>query len=614
MYPPSHFASFRWLVRAFIAQNRKTMREMVISTLHDVSMDRGVRLVDVDACGGVGCLLHTLTTRSLRPQVTLLVLELLKKLTRRFSLDMVDRVVALDGPRVVGALLADEFGMADSPSAESVRGEIVSRSLLLLCRWAALSPSRLRDTFDDFWKVLLHSFGSADRGDEQERHLAYAFCGMCVLSIDHASKIVELCVELEGNMRAVCAGLDAYCRRFPCDRLPRAVVTAMMTLRGDTLVERALRVEGMSFVRAGGGMAGAAILRGAQSPDKTEHPELADFVATSVGVSGIFCADADAGARKRIVCELLEDDLLGDELCGRVCGVGDDGGGRVGGGRAAEVEASEPSLRKETSVDSIVLDTLCRDNDKTKMGVVGETRMPRGKRGLELISEAYQEKRPAKRVCRALDAEVDGGRDSDADSGRRQHCPDPFTIRIGGSTAVAVSNRRRLADLIGLVSLFEDDGSENLDLPGSLPGTVPDEDRFARACIEVLRFVTGDIDDVGIDDVGIDDVGIDDVGIEDNTDGDDPRQERALDRWIVADYLGVSCDRLHAALFRASTAQTIERLLLRFPHLAPTVARCAWQRYSECGMPGGLARGSPVSRLLIENVYDHLCDTLLVAL
>ena len=103
------------------------------------------------------------------------------------------------------------------------------------------------------------------------------------------------------------------------------------------------------------------------------------------------------------------------------------------------------------------------------------------------------------------------------------------------------------------------------------------------------------------------------------------------DCWIVADYLGVDCDPLYAALYRLSTAETIERLVLRFPHLAPTVARCTWRVFVEgCDVTEGvmehvqrartegdehqgrdyLKRASPVTGLLIEGVYDHLCETL----
>ncbi len=585
---------------------------MVISVLYDVSTDRVVRLADVDACGGVGCLLHTLATGSLRPQATMLALDLLKKLTRTFSLDMVDRVLALDGPRVVAGVLADGMERGCHLFSSGL-AEIVSRSLLLLCRWAALSPSRLQGAFDDFWKVLLRasrsldSFDASDSldpRDEQQRHLAYAFCGVCVLSTDDASKLAGLCVDLEENMRAVCTGLDAYRGRFPCDRLPRAVVTAMMTLRGDALVGRAFQVKGMSFLRAGGGMAGAAILRGARLPDETGCSGLADFVATSVGAAGVFHADADSDARKRIVCELLE-----EELCG-------DGGGDhtvVGGdftvteGSQSPPETDEPNLQKETSMDSIVLDTLCRDSASKSRPPVHhhEQQRPGGKRGLQLISEAYtaalsnrdthgktQENRPSKRARRVRDVDID----CDVADARR---PGPLTIRIGGSTAITVGDRRRLAELVGIVSLFEDDGSETLDLPDVLLGTVPDEDRFVRACAEVLRFLSrGDRATAASEDWRW-------------WENDD---HRTYDCWIVADYLGVSCDRLHAALYRASTAETIERLLLRFPHLAPTISRCAWQRYGECEVPGGLfGRGSPVARLLIEGVYDHLCETLLMS-
>ena len=596
------------------------MREMVISVLYDVSMDRRVRLADLDACGAVGCLLGTLSTGSLRPQATLLALELLKKLTRTFSLDMVDRVLARDGPRVVGGLVAaalrgdgdeDEdarvnavFSSLSSGQAEdtlSERDEVVSRSLLLLCRWAALSPSRLDGTFETFWEVLLYASraqgapslfnsrdpsGSSGSSVGQQRHLAYAFCGVCVLSIGDASKLARLCVELEDNMRAVCAGLDAYHDRFPCDRLPRAVVTAMMTLRGHALVGRALQVDGMSFLRASGEMAGATILRGAWSPDGGALQGLADFVATSVGAAGVFHADTDADTRKRIVCELLEDEMCGGVEFFQGCPTT-----RGCERRADEFETDDPDasyLRKETSMDSIVLDTLCRDSKGRTMGGEGETRKSGGKRGLELISEAYS---AAKRARRRPDNDGDDCGDDCGDDALRR---DPLTIRIGGSTAIAVEDRRRLADLVGVVSLFEDDGSEILDLPGALPGTVPDGDRFARACTEVLRFLNGR-----------------GAGTQVFTSTKD--QGDAFDCWIVADYLGVSCDRLHAALFGASTAETIERLLLRFLHLAPTVAKCAWRRYGECGprsVGRKLGRGSHVSSLLIERVYDHLCEIL----
>jgi hypothetical protein len=637
--PPTHFAPSRWSARFRIAQNPDVTREMVFSVLYDVSTGRGVRLADVDACGGVSCLLRTLATGSLRPQATLMALDLLKQLTRTFSLDMVDRVLALDGPRVVAGVLAawTEPGRHTSSSG---RSEIVSRSLLLLCRWAALSPSRLQDVFDDFWKVLLgasrpldslatsdslgslgsmdsmdsldssNSFDSLYPMDERQRHLAYAFCGVCVLSVGDASKLAGLCVELEENMCAVCRGLEAYRGRFPCDRLPRAVVTAMMTLHGDALVGRALQVEGMSFLRAGGEMAGAAILRGARSPDGAGRSGLADFVATSVGAAGVFHADTDADARKRIVCELLEDELCGD--CPAM----------------NAPSTSSPGLQKETSVDSIVLmDALLCGDSTSKSRTPSFPRMRSdlvlhhaqagrgdgigGKRGLQLISEAYarhtreaqREHRPLKRV-------------------RRVRQTKDLTIRIGRTAAIAVGDRGHLSNLVGVVSLFEDDGGETLDLPDALPGTVPDKDRFARACTEVLRFLTERAQRARADE---------DHHLTYDSVVDTDEDLLTYDCWIVADYLGVDCDPLYAALYRVSTAETIERLVLRFPHLAPTVARCTWRVFVEgCDVTEGvmehvqrarteggehqgrdcLKRASPVTGLLIEGVYDHLCETL----
>ena len=167
--------------------------------MHDIIEDREVCMEDVNGCDGVGCLLRVLarhgdadgdgdgdgveaepSTASERrldndnnndckelqiqlqqqQQAVLVALDVLKRLTRRFGLDLVDRVLERDGTAVVGSLLAlgVERAARDRGADRDVdtgSQEIVSRALLLLCRWAALSPTRLAvGAFDAFWGVL----------------------------------------------------------------------------------------------------------------------------------------------------------------------------------------------------------------------------------------------------------------------------------------------------------------------------------------------------------------------------------------------------------------------------------------------------------------------------
>jgi hypothetical protein len=90
-------------------------------------------------------------------QAVLVALDVLKRLTRRFGLDLLDRVLERDGTAVVGSLLAlgverAARGRGADRDVDTGSQEIVSRALLLLCRWAALSPTRLAvGAFDAFW-------------------------------------------------------------------------------------------------------------------------------------------------------------------------------------------------------------------------------------------------------------------------------------------------------------------------------------------------------------------------------------------------------------------------------------------------------------------------------
>ena len=138
---------------------------------------------------------------------------------------------------------------------------------------------------------------------------------------------------------------------------------------------------------------------------------------------------------------------------------------------------------------------------------------------------------------------------------------------------------------------------ETLDLPASLP-TVPDEGRFARACTAVLDQLDGRSGLFGDDD-------------------------HLLDCWIVADYLNVRSDALHAALYRASSPASIAWILDRFPHLAPVVARCAWRAMVDgCDATGvhrltalATSARSPSSaegrRMIVEGVYQEICTALI---
>ena len=619
--------------------------------LYDVSKDRGVRLADVDACDAVGCLLRTLATGTIQPQAALAALDLLKKLTRIFSMEMVDRVLTRDGPRILGSLLhvsmrkltratdtssaPDADGALERPTcvrdrtraALSVQSEIVSRALLLLCRWAALSPLRLQDAFEDFWKVLSDACHKICLGEERDRQLAYAFCGACVLSIRDASKLAERCLESSGNMRAVCDGIDAYYARFPSDRMPRMVVAAMMTRNDEALVRRALEVEGISFLKSCGGAAGSAILRGSNWMSAKNITGLAEFVVTSVGANNVFHADVDPAVRKLVVCELLEQAFAvsaqTEAQQGHACNENDiNDVGDVG-----DLSGEVPNLRKETSMDSIILDTLCTKSNAPRDA--GEAGKIAGKRGLDMIAEAYTASRAARPAKRARRNPFTCSSVSEVE--RSAVGRTALSVRIGAKTLV-FSDRRPLVDSVGIVSMFENDEGESIDLPACLP-TIPGEDRFAAACTKVLLFLSdngreleghaggkfaGDCcsdrfrkgDEDAAKATSCKGPGISDCQMSwhDRATYDEAYWGNTSDCWIVADYLHVDCDRLHAALYRASSAETIQQLLQRFPHMTAVIAKCAWQSYDKVSMHQlGSTR---ISSMIVDAVYDHLCEVL----
>ena len=713
---------------------------------------------DVNACDGIGRCLRVLSRRRRNAhahdsckerRASLAALDILKRLTRRFGLDVVDRVLARDGARVVGDLLAgaddhvsgtddhvsgtdddvsgtddnlvDEIGengdmegtadMEDTAACEREQQEIRSRALLLLCRWAALSPTRLQGSFGDFWGVL-----RAGENTHSRRHLAYAFCGVCVLSTVDIDWLLRLCLSSTADMRAVCAGLEAYHGRFPYDRMPRMVMEAMMAREGARLTRQAMEVGvgGLAFLQACGHVAGAAILRQQVGREVVIDSELAEFVVTSVGAAKVFDADADEGTRKQIVCALLEDAICGangeltEPFIPTRCApseqqwtrsTGSAGSGKDEMDKETEEQLTPPfppasppaspamtmlGLQKETSMDSIVLDTLCMKNSEREDACVTKPRQSLGaKRGLQMIMDAYDE------ACAGTSGDTDGFGRRGASCIRRAQCGThspqapqakrsrreagglsaragegdgpihdtsvtnnlPLTIRIGTMTTLAFTGRQPIVDRVGVVSLFEHADSNTIDLPGSLPTVIPDENRFARACTEVFRFL---VDNNNSGDKGEDDksttMTVDcstyvlDAATAAAICDDGTKESAILDRWIVADYLNVQSDSLHAALYKASTPGTIARLLERFPHMTPILARCAWQsmlekfragvnssaRGTTTGTTTGTRAHTPTSgptppatkrlmsegtspnttQMIVEGVYTHLCECL----
>ena len=675
--------------------------------IHDITLDREVCMEDVDGCDGVGCLLRVLAARhgdgdgvdaepstaserSLdnknnnnnnnnckelqhvqlqEQQAVLMALDVLKRLTRRFGLDLVDRVLERDGPAVVGSLLAlgVEQAARDRDVDDTGYQEIVSRALLLLCRWAALSPTRLAvGAFDAFWSVLTDEHACT----YTSRHVAYAFCGVCVLSVGDVDPLMRLCLASADNMRAVCRGLEAYIRRFPYDRMPRMVMEAMVARDDVGVTRRATEVPGgIGLLRMCGRAAGAAILRDGVHVDRVDG-ELAEFVVTSVGAEAVFGGggggDGDeraGGTRKQLVCALLQDAMFGG-VDGDGDGDGDDEQGDAMGRTSPCPSPSSPPLspplHKESSMESIVLDTLWegrgmegknRQTGASSVERVRETAFTtttttsvvaaggddcpsspfaaaHAQRGSTNGASMHTPARPDRRACppseskkkRGLQMIIDACSDRTArvshTGGKRARTEErtsgasgasslpTLTVRIGSTSATLP---RHVVDRVGVFSLFsrsetmedtvDDTMDETLDLPASLP-TVPDEGRFARACTAVLDQLAGRAGLFGDED-------------------------HLLDCWIVADYLNVQSDALHAALYRASSPAGIAWILDRFPHLAPVVARCAWRAMvDDDGCDGTSVRRLTASerwgrasaegrRMIVEGVYQEICTALI---
>ena len=557
---------------------------------------------------------------------------------------------------------------------------------MLLCRWAALSPTRLAvGAFDAFWGVLTAEYTYT----YTSRHVAYAFCGVCVLSVGDVDPLMRLCLASADNMRAVCRGLEAYSRRFPYDRMPRMVMEAMVARDDVGVTRQAMEVPGgIGLLRMCGRAAGAAILRDGVHVDRVDG-KLAEFVVTSVGAEAVFGGRADGphrdgderagGARKQLVCALLQDAMFGG-VDGDGVGVGDDeqGDATGGAGRTSPCPSPSPSsppisspLHKESSMESIVLDTLWEGrgmegkNEQTGASSVERVRetaftttattsvvaaggdacpsspfaAAHAQRGSTNGASMHTPARPARQACppskkkRGLQMIIDacserkarvshtGGKRARTEERTGASSLPTLTVRIGSTSATPTAKAlpRHVVDRVGVFSLFArsetmddtmndtmDDTvdytvdytmDETLDLPASLP-TVPDEGRFARACTAVLDQLDGRSGLFGDDD-------------------------HLLDCWIVADYLNVRSDALHAALYRASSPASIAWILDRFPHLAPVVARCAWRAMVDgCDATGvhrltalATSARSPSSaegrRMIVEGVYQEICTALI---